>query len=383
MDLFILNSAYEKIDVVDTFESLIWTDRFKSIGDFELVTPDNHTNRTILPLGTRLQIKGSSRIQVVETMESQLDNEGRKLLTFSGRSSEKILEDRVLYNSQNPNQNYYLLDTPLNQLKNLYTYVCQQPTIFPFDVTNIPYASNTLPDTLFLPNQRITLDLKPQSLYKAMTDLADNYAMGFRIIKPHSEANPVFNAYMGRDRTTRQSVDNPVIFSASLDNLSDINEINSNMVYKNVAVIGHKMGVTVVSDPSLNGQTPKGLDRRAIFIDASSVEDPLNVGLPEVVQKGLEALSNARPYQAFDGKVNEYSNYVYDQDYYLGDLVEMHSHNGMQNLMRVTEQIFISDREGDRTYPTLDLDTFITPGSWSDDKYKQNWSTNPNTWSDA
>jgi hypothetical protein len=33
--------------------------------------------------------------------------------------------------------------------------------------------------------------------------------------------------------------------------------------------------------------------------------------------------------------------------------------------MRVTEQIFISDKEGTRSYPTLSLTAYITPGSWA------------------
>jgi hypothetical protein len=32
--------------------------------------------------------------------------------------------------------------------------------------------------------------------------------------------------------------------------------------------------------------------------------------------------------------------------------------------MRVTEQIFVSDSQGERSYPTLTVNTFITTGSW-------------------
>jgi hypothetical protein len=32
--------------------------------------------------------------------------------------------------------------------------------------------------------------------------------------------------------------------------------------------------------------------------------------------------------------------------------------------MQVTEQIFVQDSEGERDYPTLTVNTYITPGSW-------------------
>jgi hypothetical protein len=42
----------------------------------------------------------------------------------------------------------------------------------------------------------------------------------------------------------------------------------------------------------------------------------------------------------------------------------MRNTDGVINNMRITEQIFVSDREGERSYPTLMLNVFITTGSW-------------------
>ena len=65
-----------------------------------------------------------------------------------------------------------------------------------------------------------------------------------------------------------------------------------------------------------------------------------------------------------DGEIRQNSQYVYNRDYYLGDLVEMRNVDGVANQMRVTEQIFVSDKEGERTYPTLAINTFVSTGSW-------------------
>ena len=36
MEIYVLNTNFESVAVVDEFESLIWTDRYDEAGDFEL-----------------------------------------------------------------------------------------------------------------------------------------------------------------------------------------------------------------------------------------------------------------------------------------------------------------------------------------------------------
>ena len=36
MELLVLNTDFESIAVIDTYESMIWTDRYNSYGDFEI-----------------------------------------------------------------------------------------------------------------------------------------------------------------------------------------------------------------------------------------------------------------------------------------------------------------------------------------------------------
>jgi hypothetical protein len=53
--------------------------------------------------------------------------------------------------------------------------------------------------------------------------------------------------------------------------------------------------------------------------------------------------------------------------------------------MQVTEQIFVSDSEGERSYPTLTITKFITPGTWSSPEWNIEWSAvDPDLdWADA
>jgi hypothetical protein len=101
--------------------------------------------------------------------------------------------------------------------------------------------------------------------------------------------------------------------------------------------------------------------------------------------RGLAELSKNRQVSAFDGQITQYSDYKYGVDYQLGDLIEVRNTDGSTNKMRITEQIFVSDKEGDRTYPTLALNQFITPGSWLGWDFNQKWvdlDANMMTWAD-
>jgi hypothetical protein len=84
-----------------------------------------------------------------------------------------------------------------------------------------------------------------------------------------------------------------------------------------------------------------------------------------MTQKGAEALGKARNLIVFDGELSPTNQYVYGTDYNLGDLVELRNDSGTSSVMRVTEQIFVSDKEGSRAYPTLTLFEVVTSGSWS------------------
>ena len=60
----------------------------------------------------------------------------------------------------------------------------------------------------------------------------------------------------------------------------------------------------------------------------------------------------------------------------------MQSGNGVTNNMRVTEQIFVSDENGTRSYPTLSVDLLITPGSWLAWDANEEWASAVGTWSE-
>jgi hypothetical protein len=176
------------------------------------------------------------------------------------------------------------------------------------------------------------------------------------------------------------------VFAPDLDNLQNTTELTTISGSKNVAYVFNAQGFEEVyavgTDPEV-----AGFERRVLLVSADDIE-----GTPTaeeistyLIQKGKDELSKARSFSAFDGEISQDSNYTYGIDYELGDIVELRNVDGATNKMRVIEQIFVSDAEGERSYPTLAINLFITPGSWLAWDYNQVWEeVDPDLdWADA
>jgi hypothetical protein len=154
------------------------------------------------------------------------------------------------------------------------------------------------------------------------------------------------------------------VFSPELDNLQNTTEYASITGAKNIAYVISPVGATTVAATAVD-PTIAGFDRHILMVNATDITDTnATTAMARMVQRGNEELSKNRVLAAFDGEINQNSNYKYMTDYHLGDMIEIRNQDGVANKMRVTEQILVQDAEGERQYPTLALNTFITAGSW-------------------
>lgn len=73
MELLVLNTDFESIAVIDTYESMIWTDRYNSYGDFEIFfAMDVHLLR-YLKEDYYLWLKDSEHCMIIEDMSAIFD----------------------------------------------------------------------------------------------------------------------------------------------------------------------------------------------------------------------------------------------------------------------------------------------------------------------
>lgn len=465
MELYILDSLLRRKNVIDRFESMIWTERYSAWGDFELVIFSTLESRSLFQAGTRLAMSDSYRVMTVEFVENAIDSEGRQLLTVKGRSLEAILDDRTARNTfadLTTTPKWVLTGTPGAIARQIFNEICRTNVNFADDQIPFLQAGSIFPPSnIAEPDEVITIELSLSSVYTAVKELCDSYDLGFRLVRNFDESELYFDIYSGSDRTTLQNILAPVVFSPSLDNLTNTSEITSISTYKNVAYVFHSFWVQVVTADGVSVEV-EGFERRVMHVDATDIEIPErpytltldqttavnrylgfnnpieerknsmrklvdknrltqtdydNIGISvtndsltqgerdsilaartvswnynatentymnsKLQQRGKEELAKNRSLSAFDGELPPTSPYKYNTQYNLGDLVEMRNADGVTNQMRVTEQIFVSDNEGERSYPTLTVDRFITPGSWFAWDYNQVWADADGTWSEA
>jgi hypothetical protein len=377
MDVYILDDQLRRELVIDRYISMIWTERFQEHGDFELQVHSTPKTRALFQKGLRLAIPFSNRIMVIEDYENKEDADGRYVLTLSGRSLEACLLSRVARNttgSLTANPKWTITDTPGNVARKLFTDICVTGVLRTQD--KLPfYQSGTLypVDTIAEYSEAVTLDIEPKPLYDAIKDICVSYDLGFRMYKGPDTSKLYFNIYAGNNRTTLQTALNPIVFSPELENLHDVTEFSSTRDYKNVAYVASPNGFRIVYGADADS-TVSGFDNRVLWVDANDIDLPAGTALQEALeQRGLEQLAFNKSVEAIDGSVPTQSGFSYGVDYDLGDLVEMRNSDGVTTTMRVTEQIFVSDAEGFKSYPTLSNNMFITPGSWYSFEWNINW----------
>lgn len=390
MELYTLDSMLRREFVVEGWSSLIWTERFNTLGDFELDIQSTPATRSMLIDDTMLVCNRSMRVGVIDTVTNSTDDTGAPMLKVTGNMIETILNDRVAWPSQTDTTSvpsWDFTDTPMNIANTIFNDICVNGILDPNDVIPFYTVGNILPeDTLPASTTPITISFSPDTLLNTLQSLCSTYGMGYRLIRAGDDSKLYFNIYMGSDRTSSQTKLPPVIFSPGYDSLKDTTEVTSTSGYKNVAYVYSPVGSLVVTledvDPTISG-----FDRHVLMVNADDITDATNAQAL-LQQRGVQELAaNAKLY-GFDGELNSNVPYQYHVDYELGDLVELRNDDGIINQMRVTEQIFTQDSEGERDYPTLTVANVITPGSWGgwpidevwedyDDDTTTTWATLP------
>lgn len=377
MEVYILDSLLRRVRVVDKFKSMLWTERFKGVGDFQWDLPSTPAYRSLCTAGTNLAHNSSYRVMQVETVEDKVSAEGEKLLSVTGRSLEKILDDRVARPS-NANTTTsplwtFTAMTPKAIATKMFHDICVTGVVDTADIIEFIHEGTLFPaDTIAAPTDSINWTVEPKSLLQALQDICDLYDMGYRLIRNFDTSQLWFDIYMGSDRTTGQTTLPAVIFSPDLDNLQNTTELTSIAAEKNCALVISPVGSLMVYPDGVDPASATGLNRRVLLVNAT---DLTNSGTfaADAAARGKEELSKNRAVAAFDGEIDQRSKYKYGTHYNLGDLVEVRNIDGLTNRMQVQEQIFVHDEQGERSYPTLQLNQFITAGSWLSWDFSKVW----------
>lgn len=228
------------------------------------------------------------------------------------------------------------------------------------------------------------------SWYKLVQELTDLTMSGWAI--EYDGEDPYYwygYTYNGVNRTFNQGERPPVVFSPKYDNLSKATYFKSKVgtrtkifsgavkfeIPTQLALDGEYLGASASNNAMQNNSvtvgTP-GLGLREGYFKSPSVEHTNGMmqdttgakGVlpndPKSIHRQIHEQCNTElwrhmPIEIFSGEAAQQSMYTYNEDFFLGDFVQIQNEFGQQDIARITEYVrSSSDSEGDVFYPTFE-----------------------------
>lgn len=354
MDVTVLDTSFRATTIIDEYESVIWTERYSEYGDSQLVATATTRNLEALKEDYYLAVPTSDNLMIIETIEVETDVENGGSLTVTARSLESLLERRIVW-----------VQTLLSgNLQNGVEKLLNENAINPSDTSRkIPGLEFEQSTDSAITSLTISAQFTGDNLYDAVKAICDSKNIGFRIRFAEPD-RLIFSLYAGKDRTYDQN-DNPfVIFSPDFDNLVNSNYLESKKLLKTVALVaGEGEGVDrKTATVAIESGAESGFSRRELFVDARDISTQTEEGVDltddeysnQLKQRGSEKLSENITVKSFEGESDtDNTNFIFGEDYYLGDIVQIENEYGMTATSRITEMVFSQDTSGYSAYPTF------------------------------
>lgn len=358
MEVLILDRTFRAMTLLDNFESLIWTERYLGAGNFEFYTPMLKEVFDACQIGYYVWMKDSDRVMIIEDRQITTDVDQGNYMIVSGRSLEAMLDRRIVW-EQTILQGK--IETVIEKLLNDNVI---NPDIPARKIPNFIYKKTT--DTR-IQEMTVSKQFTGDNLYDAIIELCDMRDIGFKITLD-DQNRFVFELFDGVDRSYNADENGPVgktpyvVFSPKFDNVISSNYVESIAPFKNVTLVaGEDEGLTrrthVVGDTSVTG-----LDRRELYTDARDIQSETEDGpvaeadyIALLTERGNEKLAENKKTTAFDGQLETTGNFVYGEDFFIGDIVQFVNEYGLEARVRVTEFIRSQDLTGYNTYPTFEV----------------------------
>lgn len=352
MQLFTLNAAYRPNVLIEGYFSLIWTERFRPCGDFELQTYNIDVTRKAMPIGIRVCILDSEELGFVETHEISVNKDGKNVLKITGRTFESFFENRITLIDETSIKN--AIDetnaTVVTNEKSALSAVkiLRNSISTALDFNNeLPGVEIALDPTTYADDTPVDRFILRGSAYSEFLKIMDEEDLGIRNIRP-KESNNLIKClvFSGRDKTQT------VIFDATANHFTgNIRYFWSNENYKSAVYVASKNAWTKVYAPNMSDDS--GLLHRVDLLDIPDITQSGAQAVGMLTAKGKAYLAQHKPVMFMEGSVSPEIPYRIYKDYRLGDTVGVKGEYGVSQDMKVVEYVRVEDESGERAYPTL------------------------------
>lgn len=349
MDLLVLNTDLDAISVVDTYESFIWTDRYRQPGDFELYMSMMLSVLQYIRQDYYIWNRDSEHVMIIEKIRIDSDVEDGNHITVIGRSLESILDRRIVWGQQVIRGNLQ------NGIKTLLNSCIIEPSNSNRKISNFIFKESTDPAITSL---TIDAQYTGDNLLTVIEKICAERDIGFKVTL-NDNKQFVFELYAGVNRSYDQTSNPYVVFSPKFENIINSNYIESKSALKTITLIGGEGEGSARKYTTVGGGS--GLNRREIFTDARDISSDAGDGVTltdaeytaQLQQRGREKLSENTDVTSFEGQVETTIMFKYGEDFFNGDIVQITNEYGHETKARILEIVMSENEEGTSVYPTF------------------------------
>lgn len=316
MEVLILDQEFNQVCVIDTFESLLWTERYNEAGEFELYMPVNTALLNLVRQDYYVWMKDSDETMIIEEIKIETSADSGSKLVYKGRSLASILDRRIIWNE----------------------FACYHANLqdcigklLDRNVINPSVENRKIPGFIFEKSDdpeitKLTLDARfdGENLYDTIVDICQSNSIGFRVYL-NDDNKFVFKLYVGEDRSYEQSKNPYVVFSPKFENLLSSEYMESDKTYKNMnLVVGlqeiesedNDETVQVIRRYPIGNLYTDGLERREMYTDATDIDvskyREVLTADREILDKLLEMVSYNTRIASFQKRISYYQNLITD-----------------------------------------------------------------------
>lgn len=335
MEIWVYDREMKLQGVIENHTSLVWTRKLYTAGEFEIHAPATKDNLALLKAGnivTKGDKKEAAVIRGMENEESTVVNE----ITRTGYFLPVYYSDRLtgpMFNFSGTAEQalYRLAHTP-----------------------------ETIPFMKWGEQQGFPERIEFQATYKNTLSLMEKIArasgLGFRVRSDFKERALAFEVYRGKDRSAGQRVNPRVVFSETYNNLNRAKYTYNDELYKTKVIVGGSGEGSDRIYVTVGGGS--GFDLREVFLDAKDIKQEEMTQaeyLAALRARGEEHLkTSCNIKECFESEVEAEVNFIYRQDYDLGDIVTIKKKSWeISTDLRITELQEVYEHGGMYVVPTL------------------------------
>lgn len=375
----ILTPNVDFLGEISNYESLMFTRSWHNIGTLELRINRHKLYTETLQKGNVIVVGNDThKAYLILHREIELDENGKVTENWVIKAYELKVDTSERLVLPPPHTSH---DNKAGSAETVMKHYISNNLINPVDV------GRKIPRLSLAPNQNrgpyISYQLRNNNLAEALTGMSLISGIGWGARVDYATREIIYDTYEGRVLSVNQDIHSPIIFSPLFGNIKNMQYVDSDLDYKNVAyVAGQGEGVdrrTIVLGEAT------GRARREVFVDARDVaeetedEEPLprpvndiirdlqnrgNQKLAEMSQEMfLEAqimtpvknveinnqtsfITQFQTIETIDVKEKWMSSFVYEIDWDLGDIVTLQNNDwGVTLDTRITEVTEIYERD--------------------------------------